>query len=60
MILFSGHGGVTNATQRVELYDDSNFPLELRIRDFANVESEKAYVWGIFDACRSVYDLNPE
>ena len=55
LIYYSGHGDISYATQRVCLFDDSEYPLESKIRNFKNENSKNCVVFGVFDACRNAF-----
>lgn len=59
MIIFyyTGHGGL-NGTQKVCLYDDKDYPMETKIRNFKNEHFQNCYIFGIFDACRSASGIS--
>ena len=57
LIYYTGHGDISGGTQRVFLHDGSKYPLETKIRNFKNDNSENCVVFGVFDACRDVSDV---
>jgi hypothetical protein len=54
MVFYAGHGNLTYGTQHVSLHDNDSYELEIKIRNFKNDFVKNAYVWGVFDTCRSV------
>ena len=52
-VYYSGHGHNSDATQRVCLVDDQDYPLEDKIRSFKN-DHVNCFIFGIFDSCRDL------
>jgi len=51
---------VRKATQRVCLYDDDEYPLEARIRNFKNSNASNCFIFSVFDTCRIAVNVNDD
>ena len=58
-VYFSGHGLIDQGTTRAVLNDCTNYPFEIKLRDFRHEHCINSFVFGVFDGCRTIQSNNP-